>query len=63
MFQTSGHWILFGLGISIKVILLALFAGIALKLVRVRDPNVKHRVWAAVVGGMLVLPLLAQLAG
>lgn len=59
MFQVSNQWIFFGLDISLKVIVLAAFAACTMKLIRIRDPNVRHRVWTGVVGGMLMLPLLA----
>ena len=59
MFQISNQWMLFLLDVSTKALLLAVIAGIALKLLRLRDSNVRHRVWSSVLAGMLLLPLLA----
>ena len=59
---TTSEWFV-GLltDVSLKVILLAALAGIALQLARVRSSSVRHRVWAAVVLAMLFMPLLVAL--
>ena len=41
-----------------KSLLLAMLAGIVLGLLRTRNANFEHRVWAALLLGMLLLPLL-----
>ncbi|WP_417387088.1 M56 family metallopeptidase [Gimesia sp.] len=58
MFQTSNQWMLFLLAVSVKALLLAGIAGLSLKLLKMQDSNVKHRVWSGVLAGMLLLPLL-----
>src|SRR6516225_2206242 len=50
-----------GLDASLKAALLALLAAAAIRLLRIRDSNVRHRVWAGVLGGMLVLPAITPL--
>ncbi|QDT99972.1 M56 family metallopeptidase [Gimesia aquarii] len=59
MFQISNQWMLFLLDISTKSLLLVVIAGTSLKLFKLRDSNVRHRVWSGVLAGMLLLPLLA----
>ena len=59
MFQNADQSMLLLLDVSIKAILLAGIAVLVLKLFRLRDPNVRHRVWSVVLAGMLLLPLLA----
>lgn len=59
MFQISNQWLLFLLDVSTKALLLAVVAGIALKLLKLRDSNIRHRVWSGVLAGMLLLPVLA----
>lgn len=59
MFQISNQWMLFLLAVSVKALLLAGIAGLSLKLLKLQDSNVKHRVWSGVLAGMLLLPLLA----
>ena len=44
--------------VSLKAILLALLAAICLVGLRVRDSNVRHRVWTAILVAMLFLPAL-----
>ena len=59
MFQISNQWMLFLLDVSTKALLLAVVAGIALKLLKLRDSNIRHRVWSGVLAGMLLLPVLS----
>ncbi len=44
--------------VSLKAILLALLAAIWLVALRIRDSNVHHRVWTAILLAMLFLPAL-----
>ncbi len=44
--------------ISLKAILLAALAGAGTWLLRVRATSVQHRMWTAVLVGMLIMPLL-----
>ncbi len=46
------------LDVSVKALLLAVLAGAALAVCRVRSSNVRHRVWTVVLAAMVVLPLL-----
>ncbi len=48
------------LDVSFKAILLCGLAGIGLWVLRVRNDNVQHRLWAVVLMGMLLLPLLVS---
>ena len=59
MFEISNQWLLFVLDLSAKSLVLALVAGIAMKLFRLRDSNLRHRIWSGVLIGMLALPLLS----
>ncbi|MHC4405315.1 MAG: M56 family metallopeptidase, partial [Planctomycetota bacterium] len=54
----SSAWLVLLIDVSVKALLLAALAGAVLLVLRVRNTNVQHRVWAAVLVGMLVLPLL-----
>ncbi len=49
------------LSVSIKAALLASIAGVTLLAFRVRDANLRHRVWTSVLVSMLALPLLVHL--
>lgn len=51
-------WLVLLFDASIKSILLAVGAALALFVLRVSNANVRHRVWAAVLLGMISLPLL-----
>ena len=59
MFEISNQWLLFVLDLSAKSLVLALVASIAMKLFRLRDSNLRHRIWSGVLIGMLALPLLS----
>ncbi len=48
--------------VSLKSILLAAVAGAGMAVLRVRNSSIRHRVWTAVLTGMLVMPLLAAWA-
>lgn len=58
MFDLSSDWLPLALNASIRAILIAVIAGIALSVLRIRDANVRHRVWSGVLFGMLTLPIL-----
>jgi len=58
MFELSWRWLALGLDASLKAALVALLAAAVLMLLRIQDSNVRHRVWAGVLGGMLLLPAL-----
>jgi len=45
--------------VSLKAVVLAIVAGIFLHGLRIRDSNLRHRVWTAVLLAMLLLPALA----
>lgn len=61
MLEISNQWLLFILDLSAKSLMLVVIAGIAMKLFRVRDSNLQHRIWSGVLIGMLTLPLLSFL--
>jgi beta-lactamase regulating signal transducer with metallopeptidase domain/protocatechuate 3,4-dioxygenase beta subunit len=46
---------------SLKAALLAIVAAALLRSFRVRDSNLRHRVWTGVLAGMVVLPFLSQI--
>ncbi|MGQ0637173.1 MAG: M56 family metallopeptidase [Planctomycetaceae bacterium] len=60
MSELSLRWLGLGLDASLKALLLAAVAAAVLRILRVRDSNVRHRVWFGVLAGMLLMPLLAQ---
>ncbi|MFV0445216.1 MAG: M56 family metallopeptidase, partial [Planctomycetaceae bacterium] len=60
MFDISVQWLVTALDASIKAGLIALVAALVLRLLRVGDSNVRHRVWTGVLLGMLALPALSQ---
>src|SRR5437764_10366148 len=61
MFELSVRWLLVGLDASLKAVLLALLAAGVLRLLRIEDSNLRHRVWTGVLIGMLVLPVLTPI--
>lgn len=58
MQQLAQAWLALIVDISIKSMLLAAAAGLAIVLLRLRDTNVRHRVWTVVLLGMLAMPAL-----
>ncbi len=48
--------------VSLKSVVLAVVAGAGMAVFRVRNSSIRHRVWTAVLAGMLVMPLLAAWA-
>ena len=58
MVQLSLSWLAIAVDVSVKSLLLAALAGLSIAVLRVRDTNVRHRVWTAVLAGMLAMPLL-----
>ena len=61
MLTYSLQWLGLALDATFKSLLLALVAAILLRVLRVRDSQVRHRVWTGVLAGMLMLPLLSQI--
>ncbi|MEL6105545.1 MAG: M56 family metallopeptidase [Planctomycetota bacterium] len=59
MSEISNQWLLFVVDLSAKSLALAFVAGITMKLLRLRDSNLSHRIWSGVLVGMLALPLLS----
>jgi beta-lactamase regulating signal transducer with metallopeptidase domain/uncharacterized GH25 family protein len=60
MFALSLPWWAIAVDASLKAVLLALLAAAALRLLRLADASVRHRVWSGVLLGMLVLPVLSR---
>jgi beta-lactamase regulating signal transducer with metallopeptidase domain/biopolymer transport protein ExbD len=54
-------WLGLAIDVSIKSMLLAGVAGVALLALRLRDTNLRHRVWTAVLIGMLAMPGLVYI--
>src|SRR5262245_59758460 len=61
MFSLSLQWLVLALDTSLKAALIALLAAAALRAMKLRDSNVRHRVWTGVLLGMLLLPVLARM--
>jgi beta-lactamase regulating signal transducer with metallopeptidase domain len=61
MFANASDWLLLLVDVSLKAMLLAVLAGGGLALFRVSNTHVRHRVWSAMLLGMLVMPLLVQI--
>ena len=61
MFELCVRWLAWGLDTSLKAALVALVAAAFLRLLRLRDSNIRHRIWTAVLAGMLALPVLTPL--
>lgn len=60
MSDLSIQWLIVFVDASVKATLVALVATAGLALLRVRDSNLRHRVWTGVLCGMLLLPALTQ---
>ena len=56
MSEFSNGWFAAALDASVKALLLVAIASILISLLRVRDSNLKHRVFSVVLLGMLLLP-------
>ncbi len=61
MSDLSIQWLIVFVDASLKAALVALVAAAGLALWRVRDSNLRHRVWTGVLCGMLLLPALTQI--
>jgi hypothetical protein len=61
MFEFCVRWFAWGFDTSLKAALVALVAAAVLKLLRMHDSNIRHRVWTGVLAGMLLLPVLTPL--
>ncbi|HMC11328.1 MAG TPA: hypothetical protein VKH44_08560, partial [Pirellulaceae bacterium] len=55
------QWLVLALDTSLKAALVALVAAAVLKLLRMHDSNIRHRVWTGVLAGMFLLPVLTPL--
>jgi beta-lactamase regulating signal transducer with metallopeptidase domain/protocatechuate 3,4-dioxygenase beta subunit len=60
MFNLSLQWLVVAIDVSLKALLLAGTAALVLRLPRLGDSNLRHRVWMGVLIGMLLLPALSQ---
>ena len=58
MTEFSSLWMMWWFDITCKVLLLGTVGYFAILLFRLRDPNIMHRVWTGVLGGMCCLPIL-----
>jgi hypothetical protein len=58
MHPLAQAWLVLIIDVSSKSLLLAAVAGLALVALRLRDTNLQHRVWTAVLLGMLAMPTL-----
>ena len=58
MLNFSQAWLVFMVDVSLKALLLFAATGLCLLALRLRDTNLRHRVWTAVLVGMLAMPLL-----
>ncbi len=61
MLSHSNTWLALLIDVSVKSLLLALVAGAVLVVLRVRNTDVRHRVWTGVLLGMIVLPVLTMI--
>src|SRR5262245_9076120 len=61
MHHLAQAWLSLIIDISIKSMLLAGAAALALLALRLRDTNLRHRVWTAVLFGMLAMPALVYI--
>lgn len=59
--EVTSLWFVCALDVSVKALVLALIAAVLLKLSRIADPNLRHRVWTGILLAMLALPVLSQL--
>ena len=60
MFSESQTWLLLLADVSIKVLLLAIIAAVAITLLRIKNDHIRHRIWTAVTIGMLLMPVLVH---
>lgn len=61
MSDLTFQWLVTTLDASVKALLLALIAFAAIYLLRLRDSNLRHRLWVGVLLGMLLLPVVSPL--
>jgi len=61
MFGLSIALLVFVLDTSLKAALVAVAAAALMKLLRLGDSNLRHRIWTGVLAGMLLLPLLTPI--
>lgn len=60
MLDISIPWLVAAIDTTLKGAALFIIALVAIRVLRVRDSNLRHRVWTGVLAGMLLLPLLSQ---
>lgn len=58
MIEFSFHWMSWWIDITCKSVLLGVIASLVIFVFRLRDANVRHRVWTGVLCGMIGLPML-----
>jgi beta-lactamase regulating signal transducer with metallopeptidase domain/protocatechuate 3,4-dioxygenase beta subunit len=61
MLSPFTHWLLIAIDCSVKSLLLAAVVFLLLRVLKVRNSSARHRVWAAVLCGMLALPVLSRI--
>ncbi len=61
MLEFTYAWLGLLVDVSLKSLLLATVAWLALALLRLQDTNLRHRIWTGVLIGMLALPLLVPI--
>ncbi|MCA9051628.1 MAG: hypothetical protein KDA89_22975, partial [Planctomycetaceae bacterium] len=59
MFDLSIDWLTMIVNASVRALLIAAVAYTALKVLKLRDSNIRHRIWSGVLIGMLSLPVLS----
>ena len=60
MVQFSNAWLSLLVDVSLKSLALGAFAAVTLAILRIRNMNIRHRVWTAVLVGMVSFPLLVH---
>jgi len=61
MFELSIEWLTIIVNASVRALFMAVIAYAALRFLKLRDANMRHRVWSGVLLGMLCLPVLSGL--
>ena len=61
MLQLSQAWVALIVDVSLKSLLLAVAAGLVMAVLRIRNINLRHRVWTSVLLSMLCLPIIVPM--
>ena len=61
MFPSAYDLVLLLIDVSLKALFMAAIAATGLAVLRVRNSHVRHRVWTAVLCGMLLMPGLTRI--